>query len=397
MVFWIRGVDRGNFFSLLLASFLAGFCALTKYFGVFSILLFLFYVLLKKKREGIVYILCLLVPLCMLVSYHFNTVGLYGQSLLYNAAAYSFLHGGKVSGIFGYLLSGFSFTGGCYIIFVLLGCFLMKKRELLFSSVASLLVLTVFFLVKKAGFLPLSGFLQYLQFSFFVFGGIAILVFLSTESWRNRKDPLVLLLFAWAAGTFIFSVFFNWTINGRSLLPCAPPLCVIASLRLRKIFSMGQARRKIYLLIACGILFSLVLTGADYRFAGTARQAVKEIDAKRGNYPGRIFFQGHWGFQYYMEEEGFEAIDIRRTSLVKGDLVVVPFNNTNIFPLSKEVFFLSGRMELPLFPGLAVMDSAAGAGFYTSLWGPLPFAFGAVPDEKYYIYRFCPGSGGKGK
>jgi len=397
--FWVKGIDGENSPCLLAASFLAGFCALTKYFGAFLIPLFIFYVFLKKRRGGAAYLLYLLIPLSMLAFYHFNTAALYGRSLLYNAAAYSFSQGGKASGVFENLLTGFSFTGGCYIVFIFLVCFLMRKKELLFSAAVSLAALAVFLFIKKPGFLlpaspGLPGFPHYLQFCLFVFGGIAILVFLSVESWRNRKDPLTLLLFTWAAGTFIFSVFFNWTVNGRSLLPCAPPLCVIASLRLGKTLA-ASARRRIYLLIACGILFSLILAAADYRFAGSARQAAKEIGAKRLNYPGRVFFQGHWGFQYYMEEEGFEAVDVRRTSLASGDSVVVPSNNTNTFPLSKEVFFLSGRMELPPFPGLAVMDSTAGAGFYTSLWGPLPFAFGAAADEKYDIYRFVPASGGK--
>ncbi len=34
------------------------------------------------------------------------------------------------------------------------------------------------------------------------------------------------------------------------------------------------------------------------------------------------------------------------------------------------------------------MSKAVGAGFYMDILGPLPFAFGPVPTEKYYILRW---------
>jgi hypothetical protein len=39
-------------------------------------------------------------------------------------------------------------------------------------------------------------------------------------------------------------------------------------------------------------------------------------------------------------------------------------------------------------PFVATMSQAVGAGFYMDRLGPLPFAFGAVPAEKYYILRW---------
>jgi hypothetical protein len=36
---------------------------------------------------------------------------------------------------------------------------------------------------------------------------------------------------------------------------------------------------------------------------------------------------------------------------------------------------------------MATMNSAAGAGFYSDLWGPLPFAIEYQTNEKYYAFR----------
>jgi hypothetical protein len=34
-------------------------------------------------------------------------------------------------------------------------------------------------------------------------------------------------------------------------------------------------------------------------------------------------------------------------------------------------------------PWLSTMQKQMGAGFYSDVWGPLPFAFGFVPPEQY--------------
>jgi hypothetical protein len=33
------------------------------------------------------------------------------------------------------------------------------------------------------------------------------------------------------------------------------------------------------------------------------------------------------------------------------------------------------------------MSPEVGAGFYTSLWGPLPYVFGATPSEVYVVQK----------
>jgi hypothetical protein len=45
------------------------------------------------------------------------------------------------------------------------------------------------------------------------------------------------------------------------------------------------------------------------------------------------------------------------------------------------------RICIPVMKTFATMKSNLGAGFYSHLWGPLPFAFGKPDDGKYLIYR----------
>jgi hypothetical protein len=42
-------------------------------------------------------------------------------------------------------------------------------------------------------------------------------------------------------------------------------------------------------------------------------------------------------------------------------------------------------MDLPVLPFLATLDPSLRAGFYLDEWGPLPFAFGRVPPERYVL------------
>jgi hypothetical protein len=44
-------------------------------------------------------------------------------------------------------------------------------------------------------------------------------------------------------------------------------------------------------------------------------------------------------------------------------------------------------VEIALHQPLTTMSWRMGAGFYSSFFGPLPFAFGAVGPERYFLFR----------
>jgi hypothetical protein len=136
-------------------------------------------------------------------------------------------------------------------------------------------------------------------------------------------------------------------------------------------------------------LLSLLVTFADYQLASSARAAATAIKENfRNSAATTIWFQGHWGFQYYAQENGLRPLDSGHSQVNAGDLIVLPFTNTNLIPIPKEKAERLAIIELPVLPCIATMNKAVGAGFYMDILGPLPFAFGAVPAEKYYILRF---------
>jgi hypothetical protein len=111
------------------------------------------------------------------------------------------------------------------------------------------------------------------------------------------------------------------------------------------------------------------------------------VAEKYSRTPGTLWFQGHWGFQYYMQQFGGTPVDFKNSPLKLGDLVAVPSNNTNLLPPDPDKSVLADTFTASGLGWLATMDATSGAGFYSSVWGPLPFAFGRVPPEEARVYQ----------
>jgi hypothetical protein len=88
-----------------------------------------------------------------------------------------------------------------------------------------------------------------------------------------------------------------------------------------------------------------------------------------------------------MELVGGSPVDFNSSPLKPGDIVAVPSNNTNLLPPTRSKSTVIDTIVSGGVHPVATMDQATGAGFYSSVWGPLPFAFGHVPPEKVSIYE----------
>src|SRR5262249_14856321 len=123
-----------------------------------------------------------------------------------------------------------------------------------------------------------------------------------------------------------------------------------------------------------------------YRLAQATRAAADRLHEQVAGRPGRVWFLGHWGVQYYVQENGDTVIDLRHFRATPGDLVVRPENNFSYFPFDPDKFREIATVSEKVFPWLSRMRLSS-AGFYTCLWGPLPFAVEAVPDETYHLLK----------
>ena len=134
--------------------------------------------------------------------------------------------------------------------------------------------------------------------------------------------------------------------------------------------------------LAASAVFAFLVARADFLFAVAARQSAWQASDRFGHSRHTLWFQGHWGFQYYLAELGGQALDMQHPGFRNGDVMVVPLNNTNLDPpgAPRNGFYVDGPRWL------ADMNLYVGAGFYGSADGPLPFVFGHVPPENVAIY-----------
>jgi hypothetical protein len=224
------------------------------------------------------------------------------------------------------------------------------------------------------------------QYYLFALAGISILVLAAFDLW-SRKDADSLLLFLWIMGTFIFAGFLNWTVSARTVLPMSPAIGILVLRRAeqRKVLNGPILAKYAPLLFMPSLVVALSVTWADYKLADTSRSMAVEIHQRYKNYPGTIWFQGHWGFQYYMEAAGGKAVDAEKSTIAPGDIMIIPGYNTNLDPLPADAFHLVHLYKVTPVSWLSTMNKFTGAGFYSSKWGPLPFALGAVPEEEYSV------------
>jgi len=137
--------------------------------------------------------------------------------------------------------------------------------------------------------------------------------------------------------------------------------------------------------LALSGLLSLWVADADTRLANAARDAAGQICRRARTESGTLWFGGHWGFQYYLQGCGAQPVDLSSVAVQAGDLVALPENNVELFQLRPETTqsLMQVRFEIPYFA--TTMRWELGAGFYTAVWGPLPFSFGPVPPEGYRL------------
>jgi hypothetical protein len=379
---------------MVLSAILISACALTKYFGMTLIPMLLLYSILKRRTLGR-WVLFMVLPVAILAWYQWATHELYGRGLLLDAASYAMAtpsQFGKWS--LPKVLVGLSFTGGCILVVLFLTKLIWSWKGVALGVILTCIITIAVASAKVVGNYPLpqeaaARWIIAFEFGLFTSGGISMLAIALLDSIR-RRDADSWLLFLWFTGTFVFATFINWTTSARSLLPLVPVAGILIERRitqqesLRKPLSLNQALTP---MIAAGLV-ALAVTWADCRLADSARTASSKIRDNYLNREGNIWFSGHWGFQYYMQNLGAKPLDFDRSVLAPGDIFIVPSNNTNTFYPPPQYVRLLQIIEVPSGIWLATMSNAIGAGFYSDVWGPLPFAAGAVPLEQYTILEF---------
>jgi 4-amino-4-deoxy-L-arabinose transferase-like glycosyltransferase len=386
-IFWVEGLKQNAPRKLLLAGAFTALAVLTKYNGVCLIPLLAAYAWLEKRRVG-QWGLFLLIPLAVLGIEEYLTYKFYGHPHFLTSNQYAqdhqVFHGlGKLIEVF----TALTFTGGCFAVALFCGPFLWRKNVQLWFIAGSVLAVA---LAAKGGMMANyswlkggSGLSIELQLTLWSAGGLCVLA-LGLADVRGQRDAGSWLLTLWVLGTFIFAAFIYWMVNGRVILPMAPAVAILVA---RKLEQNRQALPlRINASIAACVALSLAAAQADFQTAVKARESAEQVCVKYATSSGRVWFEGHWGFQYYMQAHGAWPLDINRRELQSGDILIIPFRNSNSsVPEDKKATQLE-VFTVADFPWIATMCPQVCAGFYSQFFGPLPFAFGPVPPQVVVSY-----------
>ena len=204
------------------------------------------------------------------------------------------------------------------------------------------------------------------------------------------------VLFAWAAAALAVPLVYVH-VASKYLLLAQPPLIVLLLLRLRDHGPRLRPRAVAFALTAA-FAVSLLVAASDFEQAGCYRtqaaRVLREVSgyaSTTGGRAGRIWFLGHWGFQYYMEGIGALPLPVKPQALevAAGDWVIVPrYCSVHLLPegLVPRLEKIAEN-ECPSCLPIRTMSHAARAGFYSNYWGPLPYTFSTLPLEDFVTYR----------
>ena len=88
-----------------------------------------------------------------------------------------------------------------------------------------------------------------------------------------------------------------------------------------------------------------------------------------------------------MQLWGAQPLDLENPRASPGDFIAMPENNIQLRSIAPQSIAFSEGFALPIESGASTISSGLGAGFYSSYWGPFPFVFGKIPQERYEILR----------
>ena len=391
VVWWIEGIDQNDFRRLLLSSLMVALAVMTKYFGVCLMPLLAAYGAIQRRSGW--QTLFLIIPITALGFYQWATHALYGHGLFSYAMDYAgTARSRNLSSMAASGLTGLSFTGGCLAVVICFAPWLWRPR---FLALAAGSMVPLFLLARLLGSVLMKDLDSHLsielQISFWAASGLTVLMLAGADLWTRRTAD-GWLLGLWIAGTFCFAAFVNWTANGRSILPMAPAVGILLVRRLQWNSSRGRTITSAGLLsgLSAGALIAVVVAAADFGYATAVRRSAEQADARYGRKNATLWFEGHWGFQYYLEKSGALPFDVKRSLLKPGDALVLPDNNTSLYPVNDAVM---SKLESFSVPGpwlVTTWNEKAGAGFYAAAGGPVPFVFGSIPPETVTAYQLKP-------
>ncbi len=214
----------------------------------------------------------------------------------------------------------------------------------------------------------------------------AVLWDVFADGWK-RRDALQLALGLWLLVPLAPAPYSH--LPSKYLLAAVPGAALLVA---RQMSSLGGVRARAALGVTCalGIALGVAILRADTAFAGLGRRAAAELIAPNVARGQRVWFAGHWGFQWYAERAGGRILTLTPPYPESGDLVVTSYECQPGTEIVETLRQRSGRHVARIEdanPGGRVMSHEVGAGFFSNGWGYLPWGWGTEPLDTFDLWR----------
>jgi hypothetical protein len=380
---------QGSAVALFISSLSAFCCPLAKYNGLVLAPVLFALAFAGHRKRGLVAITC--APLLSLALWNCFTWFKYGQNHFLAMAVFE--QNPAIRTPLWHLITGTLAATGLGVVPACLVGFVLGTpawRKVLLRSAALTLPL-LYAYGTWMGYGKLSSFL--LAISVWLALWLIGLAFFCGWKFSRAKHLTGLILVAWILSGLAFQAGLLFS-SVRYVLFLAPPAILLV---------LGQSswfprKRTLGFLIGVNLLLVVFIAVGDSRLANGYREMIAQhVGPSLEGHEGKFYFSGHWGFQYYSEQIGGQAIDETRPPLLQaGDLMVVA---KTAWPDALQPQDAEGQKicttVIHFNPNWFVrtVDCKSGANFYASrIYGCshptiLPFGFSRGPGETFLVYR----------
>lgn len=241
-----------------------------------------------------------------------------------------------------------------------------------------------------------DAFLYQLLAALFLGNGISISFLLLHKFKKNlgvilaEKNHTILILYFWVAFGTLFIIFFSPFVATRHLLLVIVPITMILAHYINTdrsaLWSATSLLLSVFLTLSLGI--------SDRHWANYYRSQAALIKSELPS-EARVYFSGHWGWQWYAKQNGMLELEGLNPQLQPGDYLVRPNHihqqRRDKIPANLQLKVLKEYSE----PASAFTFFKTDRGrFYSSSFEHLPWVINWHPFDRIVVYQVQARQGG---
>ena len=205
----------------------------------------------------------------------------------------------------------------------------------------------------------------------------------------KRRDHTQFVLAVWLFLALPVGIYIH--LPSKYLIASAPAMALLLARRPELGLQRPDSQRAHvlgYVIPALCAVMGVLIISADARFGSIGRQAAAELIAPRVKRGEKVWFVGHWGFQYYAAKAGARCLTRTFPYPQKGDVIVVSTRSVPQameLPPSTQLQLIETRSDAQR--GGRIMSLQHGAGFFSNGWGYLPWTFGWDEIDRIEVWQ----------